>query len=144
MEIESLLKENHIKVTKGRLTILHVLMLSDEPLSVEQIYKLCREYEVFIDLSTVYRTLELLEEKEIVDKFSFGDGKFTYKVKTSHHKHIIQCKVCHKEVEIDCPMKQLEEIIRNKTGFTFVDKDIFINNTIEGLCSKCSKEEEKK
>ncbi len=133
MDIEAYLKKSSIKVTKGRLNILQILLNSEDALSVDYIYEQCRKKELPIDLSTVYRTMDMFENKKLVDKFDLGDGKYNYKLKKEIHKHTLECCLCHKEVEIDCPMVQIEQIIKNKTGFTLMEHEL----KIKGVCDKC-------
>lgn len=135
MEIQEYLKKCNIKVTKGRLNILNILLNHEDALSVDFIYDECKRRGLSIDLSTIYRTMETLENKNIVDKLSLGDGKFNYKLKKEIHKHTLECSLCHKEVEIDCPMVQIEQIIKNKTGFTLMEHEL----KIKGICEECKK-----
>lgn len=133
MESESLLRNNNIKITKGRLNILNILLESEDAVTVEYVYEHCIKKGLSIDLSTVYRTMDILENKNIVEKLNLGEDKFSYMIKKEKHKHILECCLCHKEVEIDCPMLQIEEIIKNKTGFTLTEHDL----KIKGICDEC-------
>jgi Fe2+ or Zn2+ uptake regulation protein len=135
MELEVYLKKCNIKVTRGRLNILHILLNNEDAVSVDYIYEECKKRGLSIDLSTVYRTMEILESKNIVDKFNLGEGKYNYKIKKEVHKHTLECSLCHKEVEIDCPMVQIEQLIKNKTGFTLMEHEL----KIKGICEDCKK-----
>lgn len=135
MELEAYLRKRNIKVTKARLNILEILLCSEDAVSVDYIFEECKKRGLTIDLSTVYRTMEILESSKIVDKFSLGEGRFNYKLKKEVHKHTLECSLCHKEVEIDCPMVQIEQIIKNRTGFTLVEHDL----KIKGVCEECKK-----
>jgi Fur family ferric uptake transcriptional regulator len=103
---------------------------------VEYIFEHCKEAGKLIDLSTVYRTLDTFESKDLVNKFDLGDGKYNYLLKEKAHKHIIECSCCHKEQEIDCPMVQIEELIKNKTGYTTMQHEL----KIKGICEDCKKD----
>ncbi|WP_050608123.1 Fur family transcriptional regulator [Clostridium niameyense] len=137
MELKKILKQNNLKATKARMSILEILINKKHSLDVEGIYSELRNVGVDIDVSTIYRTLEVFKEKNIVGKFDLGEGKYNYKIKEDNHKHIIECKLCHKEVEIDCPMVQIEELINKKTGFSNVD--IFHEKKVKGICEDCAK-----
>ena len=52
---------------------MNILKSSDKGLSAENIYDLCKEQRENLNLSTIYRTLELFEEKEIIKKINI-DG----------------------------------------------------------------------
>lgn len=133
MEPKELLKEKEIKITKGRLEILNILKNSESSLSAEKIYQIYRYNNININLSTVYRTLDLFEEKEIIEKITLNDGVFSYKLRGKTHRHHLECDICHKEVEIPCPMLQIEELVQNSTGFTLTDHDL----VMKGVCSDC-------
>jgi len=139
MDSESLLKNLDIKITKARVAILYILERSAVSLDAEEILKICQREKVRMDLSTVYRTLELFEAKEIAEKFDLGNGKYSYVMKREAHKHLLLCKLCHKEVEIDCPMKQIEELIKTKTGFSSIEHEL----KIEGICQECKSRRKK-
>ena len=54
-----------------------------------------------ISIATVYRTVKLLEESNIIDKHEFKEGKSRYEAVTeNHHDHLIDinlrrnCRIC--------------------------------------------------
>ncbi|MDT8719108.1 transcriptional repressor [Clostridium sp. 19966] len=129
----NLLKEKNIKITSARKVILNILEEADEAVSAEYVYEKCTEIGDNINLSTVYRTLETFEEKGIVKKFNLGDDRYSYSISHDEHKHIVECNMCHKCVEVECPIQVFEEIIKNKTGFTIMEHDFHI----KGICKQC-------
>lgn len=137
MDVEKYLRKRRIKVTKARLNILDILSKSDNAITVDTLFEKCRERNINVDLSTIYRSLELFENKKIVRKFDLGENKYSYAIMRKKHKHILECKICHKEVEIDCPMQQIEEIIKSKTGFVFEDEELDFK--LNGICADCRK-----
>lgn len=136
MKSIDLLKDKKIKVTQARILIMDLLIKTEISTTAEAIYSFCIKEDRSINLSTVYRTLELLEKKDIIEKFDLGDGRYSYTFKRDKHKHILECSMCHKEIEIECPMKQIEEIIKTKTGFTMVEHNLMI----KGICDQCKKD----
>lgn len=133
MESKEILKNNGIKITNGRIEILNILKNSENSLSAEKIYQIYRNNNININLSTVYRTLELFDEKEIIEKITLNDGVFSYKLKTETHMHHLECDICHKEIEIPCPMLQIQEMVAHSTGFTLTDHDL----VMKGICKDC-------
>lgn len=136
MNSVDILKTNKIKITLARKIILEMLLKENNCLSAEDLHNECIKEDSNINISTVYRTLELFEEKELVDKVNLGNGKYSYSFKHGSHKHILECSLCHKEIEVDCPMKQIEEILKNKTGFTMTEHQLYI----KGVCDKCKED----
>lgn len=137
MEPMKILKEKNIKITRGRIEILNILKNSENSLSAEKIHQIYRCNDININLSTVYRTLELFEEKELLEKITLNDGVFSYKLKGKIHRHHLECDICHKEVEIPCPMLQIQEMVQNSTGFTLTDHDL----VMKGVCKDCKKKQ---
>ncbi|WP_390819525.1 MULTISPECIES: Fur family transcriptional regulator [Clostridium] len=136
LEINQYLKEKQLKVTRARTGILTILSKSDEALTAGEIWDKLNENKIIVDLSTVYRTLETLVDKKILEKFNIDDDKYNYRFKDKGHKHKIECSVCHKIIEFDCPMPKFEEYVKLKTGVILIDSCININ---KGICSDCVK-----
>lgn len=133
MKILELFKSKKIKITKARIEIYNIISSSENGISADFIYTKCIEAEININLSTVYRCLDLFEEKDIIEKFDLGQGKYSYAIKKHDHKHVLECDICHKEVELQCPMQQIEEMVKNRTGFTLTEHQLFM----KGVCNEC-------
>lgn len=130
----NILKTHNIKNTKPRLKVLELLVNSNESLSVEGLSKLLSD----IDISTIYRTLNLFEEKKIVVKvFDEKHNHFVYKYLKHQHYHHLNCINCHTTLVTEfCPM---DTFIENE----ILDKKFHITNyvfEIYGYCDKCYKE----
>ena len=138
MEIREVLKSKNIKITKARLLIYDLLLNKEESLSAEYLFNKCKEQED-INLSTIYRTLELFENKGIVDKIFALDGTSAYTIRKHKHNHIVECSLCHKEIEVACPMTQIEELLKEQTGFKLTEHKL----QLRGLCKECSVDEDK-
>ncbi|MCS4516970.1 transcriptional repressor [Clostridium botulinum] len=78
---EELLKKNNLKLTKGRINILSILIEATYSLDVESILKKLKEKNVNLDLSTIYRTLEVFENKDLIEKFDLGNSKYNFRFK---------------------------------------------------------------
>ena len=75
------LKEKGLKVTHQRLLVLSVLEEnSGSHMTAEDIYDLVSEDYPEIGLATVYRTLQLLWDMQLVDRINFGDGCVRYEI----------------------------------------------------------------
>ncbi|MBV4422739.1 Fur family transcriptional regulator [Clostridium tyrobutyricum] len=136
-DIEECLRKYNIKVTKPRVNILEIFFKSNNAITAEDIFNKCKLKNVNVDISTIYRSLDLFEAKKIIKKFDLGLNKSAYAIIRKKHKHIIQCKLCHKKVEIDCPMQEIEEIIKSKTGFVLSDSDEKLDFKLDGICEEC-------
>ncbi|WP_168190054.1 Fur family transcriptional regulator [Caloramator sp. E03] len=131
---EILTKEG-FKKTKHRTDILEILYNSDKPLSAEEIYLYLKQNDSSISLSTIYRNMDRLIERNLVIKNTlFNDNKARFEISRKNHKHHIICLKCNKMIEIDeCPFKELENKIKNETGFE-IETHKF---EIYGYCENC-------
>lgn len=133
--IEEYLRQNDIKVTKSRIGILKIFFRNDSAVSAEDIFNECKAENLNSDMSTIYRTLELFDRKKIIKRFDLGTNKSSYALIRKKHKHILQCKLCHRQIEIDCPMQEIEEIVKNKTGFVLTNENLDFK--LDGICRQC-------
>ena len=68
-KFKQMLKEKGLKVTNQRLLVLEVLAAHrDRHMTAEDIYELVKEDYPEIGLATIYRTVQLLLEMQLVDK----------------------------------------------------------------------------
>ncbi len=132
------LKEKGSKLTPQRRATLNVIIDNKgEHLNTEEIYELVRKDCPEIGLATVYRTLQLLEEMDIVSRINLDDGCSRYEIKTEdedHQHHHLICQECSKiiEVKIDL-LDHLEQEIEKEYDFDIKDHKL----KFFGLCSDC-------
>ena len=80
-EFKKLLKEKGLKVTNRRLLVLEVLAdHRDTHMTAEDIYDLVKEDYPEIGLATIYRTLQLLLNMQLVDRINLDDGCIRYEI----------------------------------------------------------------
>ena len=78
-DFKKILKEKGLKVTRQRLVVLEVLAgNAEEHLTAEEIYDRVKADNPDIGLATVYRTVQLLLELELIDRISLDDGFIRY------------------------------------------------------------------
>ncbi|MDN5347448.1 MAG: Fur family transcriptional regulator, ferric uptake regulator [Clostridia bacterium] len=133
------LHELEYKITPQRQIILKAFIdNATEHLSAEEVYNIVKERDPNIGLATVYRTLDLLAELEILQKLNFGDGKTRYEIgqRGEHHHHHLICLKCGRVEEFDHDfLESLEQAIAKKNNFTIIDHEV----KFYGYCQKCSK-----
>lgn len=134
--IISVLKDKGEKITPARKGILEVLAETDQLLSVAEIYEMLRVKEIFVNYSTVYRTLDLFLRYSLVEKLVIsGEAKYKLVVHHQHIHHLI-CKECHSTQPITyCPYDDLKDIIKTKTNFLPLEHRL----EIYGYCEDCQK-----
>ena len=78
-----------LKMTEQRRVILHVLTASEDHPSVDTVYQRAREIDTSISIATVYRTLHLLDEMNLVQRHDFNENYSRFEVNLEHHHHLI-------------------------------------------------------
>lgn len=133
MDASKVLKDHKIKITRPRVKILEILSLENQGIDAEFIYKKCQHTDELVNLSTVYRTLELFEEKNLIEKYDLGEKKYNFSLIRHEHHHTVECNSCHKVIDLDCPMKQIEDLVSKETGFYLTEHRL----ELKGICKDC-------
>lgn len=88
--LEQICRDKGLKMTGQRRVIARVLSESDDHPDVEQLYRRASAIDPRISIATVYRTVRLFEEANILERHDFGDGRARYEeVSEAHHDHLI-------------------------------------------------------
>jgi Fur family ferric uptake transcriptional regulator len=143
VDIRQKFQEKQYKLTPQRKIILEAFIdHQDEHLSAEDVHNIVRQHSSEIGLATVYRTLELFSELEVLQKMDFGDGRSRYEINektTPHHHHHLICLSCSKVKEFeDDLLETLETVISRKSNFEIVDHQV----KFYGYCEECQKKRE--
>lgn len=112
---------------------MEAFVASGDHVTADELAERVQERFPSVNLSTVYRTLDALEDVGIVDHVHLGHGRAVYHLTTDDHQHIV-CESCERVVEL--PIDHLEpflEMVRREYGFE-VDRRHF---AIVGRCERC-------
>jgi len=91
--IQKLCIEKGMKMTEQRRVIARVLSLAEDHPDVEEVHRRAVDLDPRISIATVYRTVRLWEEANILERHDFGDGRSRYEeVTEDHHDHLIDMK----------------------------------------------------
>src|SRR6185437_10547138 len=91
-----------------------------------------------VDVTTVYRTLELLEELELVKHTHLGHGAPSYRPADDEHVHVV-CHTCQSVA--DAPVDLVDDLaarLADERGF-LLDRSHF---TVFGQCAACAAAEQ--
>jgi Fur family ferric uptake transcriptional regulator len=129
------LARNGLKTTKHRTEILDILEGSDQPLAAEQIFLELKKRNISVNLSTVYRVLEVLADNNLTEKLTIpGDSRTLFEYNRMVHKHYLICLGCKKIIPIEhCPLKDFEKTLAKETNFTISGHKL----DIYGYCPEC-------
>ncbi len=131
------LRQAGLKKTKHRTEILKILDKSSQPMLVDDIYVMLKNMNVSINLSTVYRTLENLTEKAVLNKVQLsGENKALYEYNRMVHRHYLVCNNCKRITVIEhCPLEAYEKSIEKETQFIVTGHKL----DVYGYCPDCQK-----
>ncbi|EME69242.1 Fe2+/Zn2+ uptake regulation protein [Paramagnetospirillum caucaseum] len=88
--IEQRCIDKGMKMTDQRRIIARVLSESSDHPDVEEVYRRATAIDPHISIATVYRTVRLFEEADILERHDFGDGRARYEEAAGdHHDHLI-------------------------------------------------------
>lgn len=132
------LKESGYKLTPQRLAIINAIEENKgKHLNTEEIYDIVKQRNPEMGLATVYRTLQMLDELEVVSSLNLEDGCVRYELYCddgSHHHHHLICSSCGAVIEVEGDLlDQLEDKIESDYNFKIIDHKL----KFYGLCSKC-------
>ncbi len=106
--------------------------------STDQIYRRVTLQRRDVDLSTVYRTMEMLRDLRIVSEIDMGRGCAEYEIVAERPHHHLVCQGCGQELELDhVYLATMGQAIHQDTGF----KPILDHFAIFGLCPACQEAE---
>ena len=138
------IKNSGFRLTAPREAILDVLSNTDKHWGADEIYMEVHSEHPEIGLTTIYRTLELLEQTGIIVKFEFGHGRAKYELteeysEKKHHHHLL-CIKCRKIIDYsDFVNEELEYIKKVEKGLTRKYRFNISNHMINfyGVCPDC-------
>lgn len=120
--LEQLCHDKGLKMTEQRRVIARVLSDSADHPDVEAVHRRAVEIDPKISIATVYRTVRLFQEANILERHDFGDGRARYEeVPSEHHDHLIDLQTGR---VIEFRNEQIEALQREvaaRLGYKLVD-----------------------
>ena len=138
MSCQEILQEKGHRLTPQRVLVIEALHNADKHISAEEIYDHLHSRYPYANISTVYRTLELLKELNLVTETNFGEGRVRYHVAEKGHHHHLVCRSCGKIIDLEeFALHPLKDTLLQEYGF---DADLR-HLAISGECSGCRRKE---
>ena len=120
-DLEERCAEAGLKMTGQRRVILKVLDTSQDHPSVEDVYERAKDIDSSISIATVYRTLNLLDELDLVIRHEFQEGYSRYEVNWDHHHHLVDLET-GKVIEFQNEeLERLKIKIAEDLGYDLID-----------------------
>lgn len=139
MSCESLFREQlklkGLRLTEQRKIVLDVLHNRETSMPVDELYAEVLEQDETMDLSTVYRTLDLLKEIGLVQEIQGSGRQKVYHLSSMGKPHVhLVCQQCGMIFSADLSLfLDLKDKIGEELGF---DSDM-TQVTIPGICQDC-------
>jgi Fur family ferric uptake transcriptional regulator len=128
-------KAKGLRLTPQRKLILDIIHDAGAPLTAEMIITNVQERMPGVHKSTIYRTLELLEEAGNVYRSELGNQIFYHHPEEGHHHHLV-CSKCGRSIDCDEDIfTPVERSIGAKYGFHIDFKHVVMS----GLCKECQR-----
>jgi Fur family ferric uptake transcriptional regulator len=129
------LRTEGLRLTPQRELVLAVMHDIAGHATAEEIFEQVHARSAAVDISTVYRTLELLQDFNLVAIVDLGDGQYRYELLSLHgpHHHL-HCRVCGRLVRIEADaVEPLRAHLAASAGFA-ADLEHLV---IPGVCAEC-------
>ncbi|NDE91318.1 MAG: transcriptional repressor [Alphaproteobacteria bacterium] len=119
--LEQICIERGLKMTEQRRTICRVLSDSNDHPDVEQVYRRASAIDAKISIATVYRTMRLLEESNVIRKHDFGDGRARFEEHSDdHHDHLMDINSGEVIEFTNEAIEKLQEEVAKKLGYKLI------------------------
>lgn len=130
------LRERGFRLTPQREIILSVLHDVEGWATADEIYARVQKVTTSLDISTVYRTLDLLQELDLVFGMDTGDGQRRYELLGVHGPHLhLVCQSCGQVIAADLDAARAFGMdLQAKYGF----QPALDQLSIPGLCPACA------
>ena len=137
MDLQTQLNQQGMRLTRPRQVVMSILEETGRPLSPQTIHQRASQTDENISLVSVYRTLDLLNELDLVCRVHGQDECQGYVLSSPGHHHQLICRNCQKTVEFSgsTDLEPFIEAVEQQTGF-------LINGhllQLFGLCPECHK-----
>lgn len=129
------LRSRGLRVTPQRAMILRAIEEKPGHITAEEVHAAVRRVSPYVNLATVYRTLDLLRELDLITVADMGTGATHYALRSHANHHHAICRNCRHSIEF--PPDLLHEFVaglRERYGFC-VDADHIV---VFGTCKRCA------
>lgn len=134
----SLLRQHGHRATPQRIVVLTVLHAQAEPASADELHTLVQAQLPSIDLATVYRVLQFLQQAGLAATLTLGPGpqRFKYRDPGDYHHHVV-CKQCGAQTQVpDAIFAAMRAELDERYGFALQIDHMLL----PGLCAGCRAE----
>lgn len=133
-DLAARLTDAEVRPTRQRLLVLETLAAEPHDTTAQELHARLRRRGERIGLATVYRTLSLLTQRQIVDELSHQAGESCYRLCSPGHHHHLVCTSCHRVDELeDCEIDEWLASATSARGFSTTSHTL----EVRGVCVDC-------
>ena len=112
------LRSRGMRMTPQREIILSVLHTVEGFVTAEDLHARVQQHSTSIDISTLYRTLELLKGLGLVAETDLGEGRVRYHPADKGHHHHLVCQECGAVIDLDeSVLSPVKDVLLREYGF---------------------------
>ena len=121
-DIENKCIKKGVRLTDQRKLIAKIMSESEDHPDVDELPKRVSKFDTKISIATVYRTVKLFEEADIVAKHDFKGNKSRYEqAPQEHHDHLIDINTGEITEFVNEDIEKLQKQVAAKLGYKLVD-----------------------
>ena len=133
-EVRERLHERGLRWTPQRRLLVDVLARTNGHITGAELVERCREQDPEVTPSTVYRTLDVLEDIGLIRHAHGLDGREEFHVRPAREHGHLHCSVCHKVWEIGTEdVSDLAADLESARGFRMDLGHL----SVVGVCADC-------
>lgn len=133
-DVLAVLRQNGGRVSAARVMVLETLFAASGPVSAEHIATDDGRRKVALDLTSVYRNLERLEELGVVRHVHLGHSPGLYVLLSGGEREYLVCEHCDLVTTVEPPEL---DAVREQIRIAFGHHAHFGHFPIVGLCASC-------
>jgi Fur family ferric uptake transcriptional regulator len=135
-DIINKLSEQGYRLTPQRMMVLDAIENSEHHISADEIYAQVIKKYPHLNISTVYRTMELLHRLGLVTETDLGGGRVRYHPADKGHHHHLVCQECGRVIDLDeSVMDNLKLVLKRDYDFTPDIRHL----ALFGTCADCKR-----
>ncbi len=119
--LEQVCLEKGLKMTDQRRIIARVISEASDHPDVETVYRRATAIDSRISIATVYRSLKLFEDANVLIRHDFGEGRARYEESGEHHEHLIDIESGEVIEFHNAEIEAMKERIAKELGYELVD-----------------------
>jgi Fur family peroxide stress response transcriptional regulator len=128
------LRSKGYKATPQRIAICRIALNSRAHPSAQQVYAEVRKIHPTVSLATVYKTLEVLRDLDLVQEIDFPNGRARFDSYMNPHINLI-CLKCGSITDLDdVTVKEITRKVAAASKFKPTGQRV----DVYGICQKCS------